>query len=125
MSKLGQEWGLSNYSDRILTGDYSHSLKVRIAELVAAFEVFDLTVIPGIPYISAWHHGDNIIWYEFAGREFIQLFNCSTRGLADVFRGAVVDHRVSVGLVAASQLQTLSEESVIETADHRLYMAKR
>ena len=94
MSKLEQEWGLSHYSGRILNGDYSHGLKKRIAELVAAFEVFDSTGIPGIPYITAWNHDDNIMWYEFAGHEFIQLFSCNTHELAGVFRDAVVDHRV-------------------------------
>jgi diguanylate cyclase (GGDEF)-like protein len=94
MSNLDQKWCLSNYSGRILTGDYSHDLKKRVAELVAAFEVFDSTGIPGIPYITAWHHDDNIMWYEFAGHEFIQLFGCRIQDLAGVFRDAVIDHRV-------------------------------
>lgn len=94
MSDLEKKWSLSNYSGRILSGDYSHDLKRRVAELVAAFEVFDATGIPGIPYITAWHHDDNIMWYEFAGREFIQLFGCTTEDLSEVFRQAVVDHRV-------------------------------
>lgn len=94
MSTLDKEYGLSNYAGRILAGEYSHDLKQKIAELVAAFKVFDQTGIPGIPYICAWHHDDNIMWYEFAGHEFVRLFGCNTEDLAEVFRNSVVDHRV-------------------------------
>jgi len=82
------------YAGRILNGPYSAGLKERLAELVAAFSAFDGTGVPGIPYISAWQHDGSIMWYEFAGREFIGLFGCTTEQLADLFREAVVNHRL-------------------------------
>ena len=94
MGTSSQYPNITQYSGRILAGDYSSTLKQRVAELVAAFELFDTTGIPGIPYITAWHNDDNIMWYEFAGREFTGFFGCNTRELPDVFRNAVIDHRV-------------------------------
>ena len=57
------------YVGRILNGPFSSALRQRVAELIRAFEAFDATGVPGIPYISAWQHQDNVIWYEFAGRQ--------------------------------------------------------
>lgn len=94
MGTLDQYPNITRYSGRILNGDYSSALKQRVAELVAAFELFDTTGIPGIPYITTWHNDNNIMWYEFAGREFTGLFGCNTEELPKVFRNAVVDHRV-------------------------------
>lgn len=86
--------GLSGYAGRILNGPFSAALKERVATLVAVFTAFDESGVPGIPYISAWQHNDNRMWYEFAGREFTRMFGCATPHLADVFREAVVDHRL-------------------------------
>lgn len=94
MSFLQEKYGLLQYAGRILTGDYSAPLKNRVAALIRAFENFDATGAPGIPYITAWHQEDNLMWYEFAGREFTQLFGCPIEELAPVFRDAVVDHRL-------------------------------
>ncbi len=94
MSDLEKEYGLKQYEGRILSGRYSSALKKRVAELVAAFSSFDRTGVLGIPYITAWNHNDNIMWYEFAGRRFTGLFGCTTRELPTVFREAVVDYRI-------------------------------
>lgn len=88
------KFGLDDYAGRIIRGDYSPALKQRVGELIAAFQSFDATGVPGIPYITAWQHDDNVMWYEFAGRQFTQLFGCTTQQLAAVFREAVVDHRL-------------------------------
>ena len=94
MSELLEQFGLSQYEGQILHEQYSQEVKKRIAELISAFETFDKTGIPGIPYITAWKDDDNIMWYEYAGRQFVQLFGCNTKELAAKFREAVVDHRL-------------------------------
>ena len=94
MSDLEKKYGLTQYAGRILYEEYGSVLKKRVAELVAAFAVFDQTGVPGIPYITAWNHHDNVMWYEFAGSKFTSLFGCSTDELPSVFRAAVVDHRI-------------------------------
>lgn len=83
-----------NYGGRILNGGFSLPLRQRITELIRAFKAFDATGVPGIPYISAWRHDDNVMWYEFAGQQCLDLFGGSTDGLAPRFREAVVDHRL-------------------------------
>lgn len=82
------------YRGRILNAPYSAALKKRVRELLAAFTVFDETGVPGIPYIIAWRQDDNRMWYEFAGRAFTALLGCTHADLAEVFRAAVVDHRL-------------------------------
>ena len=94
MSGFIEKYGLSDYAGRILHEEYSNEIKERLAGLVAAFNGFDTTGVPGIPYITAWKHDDNVMWYEFAGREFIRLFGCDVQELAALFRNAVVDHRL-------------------------------
>ncbi len=94
MSEFIKKYDLSDYAGQILHEEYSNEVKQRLAELVSAFEVFDTTGVPGIPYITAWKHDDNVMWYEFAGSEFTQLFGCDTKELAARFRKAVVDHRL-------------------------------
>ena len=94
MSEYIKKYSLSDYTGRILHKDHSSQVKERLAELVSAFKTFDVTGVPGIPYITAWHHDDNVMWYEFAGRQFLDLFVCSTEELAARFREAVVDHRL-------------------------------
>ena len=94
MREQDNERGLSQYRGRILHGDFSPALKERITRLVTAFEVFDATGVPEIPYITAWNHDDNTVWYEFAGSQLIRLFDCNTEDLAKIFRESVVDHRV-------------------------------
>lgn len=94
MSDFVKKYGLAEYSGRLLHEKYSNEVKERLAELIAAFAAFDTTGVPGIPYITAWNHQDNVMWYEFAGREFTRMFDCDTGGLAASFRRAVIDHRL-------------------------------
>lgn len=94
MSNLEKEKGLERYSGSILHGTFSPALKKKVADLIAAFSEFDRTGVPGIPYITAWIHYDNLMWYEFAGRQLTDLFGCETKELAAVFREAIVDHRI-------------------------------
>ncbi|MHB8790536.1 MAG: GGDEF domain-containing protein [Desulfobulbaceae bacterium] len=89
-----KKYGLPGYGGRILNGVYSTVLKERLAGLIAAFSAFDETGVPGIPYISAWLHDGSLMWYEFAGREFTRIFACGTEQLAELFREAVVEHRL-------------------------------
>ena len=89
-----KQHGLTGYAGLILHTPCSPALKERVAALVTAFSAFDDCGVPGIPYISAWRHDDNVMWYEFAGQEFTGLFGCTIEQLADIFRAAVVDHRL-------------------------------
>lgn len=82
------------YYGRILTGKYSKSLKKRVAECVAAFQAFEKIGNLSIPYISAWHEDENIIWYEFAAGSFTDLMGCEIFRLADVFRDSIIDRRI-------------------------------
>jgi diguanylate cyclase (GGDEF)-like protein len=82
------------YGGRILGGKFSEPLQRRVRALIEAFAFFDATGVPGIPYITAWRHNDQVMWYEFAGREFTALFGCTLGELAGVFREAVIDHRL-------------------------------
>ena len=81
------------YPGRILVRPYSRFLKLRVAALIKACRLFDLTGAPAIPYIAAWRGHDDI-WYEFAGRRFLDLMNCRADRLAATFRSRVVDQRV-------------------------------
>jgi diguanylate cyclase (GGDEF)-like protein len=102
---------LNSYDGRILHGPYSPALKERLAALVAAFAEFDATGVPGIPYISAWQQDNQIMWYEFAGREFTRLFGCDTGRLAEVFREAVVDHRLFHWTEVAAGIREIARSS--------------
>ncbi|OGQ95704.1 MAG: hypothetical protein A2521_17080 [Deltaproteobacteria bacterium RIFOXYD12_FULL_57_12] len=82
------------YCGRILHGNFSPELRQRLAECLAAFQVFDRIGAPVIPYISAWRQDEHIIWYEYAGRRFTEMFGCRGPQLAEVFREAVIDHRI-------------------------------
>ncbi|MBU1183148.1 MAG: hypothetical protein KKF00_13490, partial [Proteobacteria bacterium] len=50
------------YCGQILTGKYSKALKKRVSECIAAFQAFEKIGNLSIPYISAWHEDENIIW---------------------------------------------------------------
>ncbi len=45
-------------------------------------------------YIAAWETNGERIWYEFAGRDFINLFGCEGNEIAEVFRKSVIDRRI-------------------------------
>lgn len=82
------------YCGRILTGKYSKALKKRVSECIAAFLAFEEIGNLSIPYISAWHEDENVIWYEFAAGRFTDLMGCDTSRLAEVFRDSILDRRI-------------------------------
>nr|CBX31121.1 hypothetical protein N47_E46330 [uncultured Desulfobacterium sp.] len=82
------------YYGRILVGDYSAELKEKVAGYIMSFKAFEDSGAPVIPYIAAWNENDKIIWYEFAGSEFIKLLKCDLNEIAEVFRNRIIDRRV-------------------------------
>ncbi|MDP3286184.1 MAG: hypothetical protein Q8M56_17275, partial [Desulfobacterales bacterium] len=84
----------SEYCGRILTGNYSKLLKKRLSGCIAAFRSFEEIGNLSIPYISAWHEDENVIWYEFAARGFTDLMGCDTSRLVEVFRDSILDRRI-------------------------------
>jgi hypothetical protein len=72
-----------------------------------------------MPYISAWHESENVIWYEFAGRKFTDLMGCETSLLAEVFRKSIRDRRVYSfsGDGRGIQKEILSREVLEEARD--------
>ena len=64
------------YCGKILTGDFSRSLKAHVHECVNHFGAFESMGAPGIRYISAWREGENIIWYEYVSLQLLQLLGC-------------------------------------------------
>ncbi len=78
-----------DYPGKILHGNYSQSLKKHVTEDIRQLTAFDSTAIPVIPYVSAWQEHENAMWYEFAGRQFIELMGCPADKLADVFDNAL------------------------------------
>lgn len=83
-----------DYPGKILHGNYSQSLKKHVTEDIRQLTAFDSTAIPVIPYVSAWQEHENAMWYEFAGRQFIELMGCPADKLADVFRQRIIERRV-------------------------------
>jgi C4-dicarboxylate-specific signal transduction histidine kinase len=107
------------YPGRILVGPYSRLLKTRVAALIKACRLFDLTGAPAIPYIAAWRDHDDI-WYEFAGRRFLDLLRCRAEGLAQTFRSRVVDQRVYkwVDMEAAIEREERTQEELQHDRNH-------
>jgi two-component system, sensor histidine kinase and response regulator len=83
-----------DYHGKILHGNYSHILKAHITENISRLDAFEKTLIPVIPYLSAWHRENNTVWYEFAGKRFTDLMGCQAKDLADVFRKCILERRV-------------------------------
>ena len=107
------------YPGRILVRPYSRLLKTRVAALIKACRLFDLTGAPAIPYIAAWRDHDDI-WYEFAGRRFLDLMNCRADRLAETFRSRVVDQRVYkwVDMQAAIEREERTQEELQHDRNH-------
>jgi diguanylate cyclase (GGDEF)-like protein len=82
------------YYGHILTGNYSQPLKDHIARCVRNFQGFDRMRTPAIPYIAAWHETQNVIWYEFVGRQLIQLLGCVHADAAEFFRNSIVERHI-------------------------------
>lgn len=78
----------------IMDGGFSETLTARVRECIAALTAFDSIRPSIIPYLSAWKGDERVIWYEFVGREFCDLLQCSCEEVADVLRRSIVDRRV-------------------------------
>jgi len=83
----------SNYYGLILNGKYSDALKSRVADCIRRFHAFDQSGSPAIPYISAWHENEKIVWYEFASKRFAALLGCDVSELPESFRRSIIDRR--------------------------------
>jgi len=82
------------YQGKFLRGHYSSELKNRVSECIAAFEALENLGTPVMPYISAWKEKEKILWYEYAGRQFMQLLDCPHTDIARTFRESIIDRRV-------------------------------
>lgn len=83
-----------NYHGRILDSGYSEELKMRLAEALSVYQGLDSVPGPFLHYISAWDEKTGAIWYEFASKGFLKIFDTDTEGLPEIFRKAVIDQRV-------------------------------
>jgi two-component system, sensor histidine kinase and response regulator len=83
-----------DYHGKILHGNYSHALKMYVAENISRLADFEKTGVPAIPYLSAWHREQNTMWYEFAGIRFCELMACPASEVAEVFRESILEHRI-------------------------------
>jgi diguanylate cyclase (GGDEF)-like protein len=82
------------YYGRILDGNYSEPLQRRIHSCIQQFESFDQLATPAIPYIAAWQESQQVIWYEFVGRQLIQLLGCDYSTACDTFRNSIVQRHI-------------------------------
>lgn len=89
-----QQGNHNSYLGKIIQGPYSESLKEKVLDSLAGFKNLEKMGVPVIPYISAWHEDDRVIWYEFAGRRFRDLLQCDYYEIAELFRDSVIDQRV-------------------------------
>ena len=94
------------YCGQILCGSYSEPLKKRIAGCIRYYRGFEETGNPAIPYISAWQEEEKNMWYEFAGKRFVQLMDCPLEELAEVFRNCIRERRVYKYLDVDSGIKT-------------------
>ncbi len=84
----------TDYHGKILKGKHSRRLKDHIKTTIAAMEAFENTMVPVIPYLSAWQEKENAMWYEFAGQRFCRLMACGPDTVAATFRKSILERRV-------------------------------
>lgn len=82
------------YYGCILKGNYSQALKDYITGCIQNFQAFDQLGTPAIPYIAAWQERRHVIWYEFVGRQLIQLLGCNYANASEYFRNSVVQRHI-------------------------------
>ncbi len=83
----------SDYIGKIMRGGKSEKLTSHVKEYIIALLGLEKARVPIIPYISAWQDAGEGIWYEFVGRSFCDLLDCSCGQVAEVFRCAIIDRR--------------------------------
>ncbi len=81
------------YSGKILTGDFSDTLKRHVFGCIRIFSLLERTGTPVLLYIAAWKEKDKNLWYEYAAQRLLELMGCSFPELAHTFKTGVEDHR--------------------------------
>jgi diguanylate cyclase (GGDEF)-like protein len=94
----------SGYYGRILNGSFSPQLKRRITEYIRHFQAFDDLETPAIPYIAAWQEKNNAIWYEFVGKQLVELLGCDHSAASVLFRKSIVERHFYTKMGAARDL---------------------
>ncbi|MGD8991439.1 MAG: GGDEF domain-containing protein [Desulfobacterales bacterium] len=104
------------YYGHILKGNYSQPLKDYVARCIQDFQGFDRLETPAIPYIAAWQETQHVIWYEFAGRQLIQLLGCNHADASDFFRNSIVERHIYSKMDRPEDLQEviLRSDELIE-----------
>ncbi len=102
----------SKYCGLILNGNYSDELKSRVADCINRFHAFDQSGSPAIPYISAWHENEKIVWYEFASKRFVALLGCDVSELPESFRKSIIDRREYKDLDQCIQQEVISKQKL-------------
>jgi diguanylate cyclase (GGDEF)-like protein len=104
------------YYGRILNGSFSPQLKRRITECIQHFQVFDDLGTPAIPYIAAWQEKNNAIWYEFVGKQLVQLLGCDHSAASAIFRKSIVERHIytTLGALEGSGEAVLKSNEVQE-----------
>jgi len=102
----------SKYCGLILNGNYSDELKNRVADCILRFHAFDQSGSPAIPYISAWHENEKIVWYEFASKRFVELLGCDVSELPESFRKSIIDRREYKDLDQGIQQEVISKKKL-------------
>ena len=93
------------YYGHILKGHYSQALKDHIARCIQAFQGFDRLETPAIPYIAAWQETQHVIWYEFIGRQLIQLLGCDYADASETFRSSMLERHIYCSMDRPEDLQ--------------------
>ena len=116
MSK-GEGWrvasDLAGAGGKILAGGFSQRLCRRLTECVAALATLEKISSPIVPYISAWHEHEKILWYEYVGAGFLALLGCERREVDEVFRQSIVDRR----LYRYAERESRVEEEIVTRAE--------
>ncbi len=102
----------SKYCGLILNGNYSDELKSHVADCIHRFYAFDQSGSPAIPYISAWHENEKIVWYEFASKRFAALLECDVSELPESFRKSIIDRREYKDLDQCIQQEVISKQKL-------------
>jgi hypothetical protein len=78
----------------LLSDEYSASLKHRLAECIKCYRAFENTGSAAMLYIAAWTGNDKRIWYEYAGQNFVNFFECEQHEIVDIFRKSIQDRHI-------------------------------
>jgi two-component system, sensor histidine kinase and response regulator len=82
------------YYGQILNGNYTQALKERVADCISRLYTFEESGNPAIPYVSAWQEEEKTMWYEYAGKRFIDLMACEPEAVPAILRKSIIERRV-------------------------------